>query len=87
MSATICVREDDLIQHLDGEFTMRVPNANGREQILSVQKDGSPGKHDRYNPDGSEYFGPFEKGARVGNKILLSDSGYPTGHFAVLILG
>lgn len=74
ITAAPCVSADRLILQPDGQYTMRVGDA-----VLSIQPDGTF----QTRPLGTA--GPWEKGPRVGNKIVLSDPAYPTGSYAVLV--
>lgn len=76
MSATTVIRQSDLLPQPDGQYTVRVPNGG----VLSVQPDGSL----QSRPAGTT--GPWEKGSVVGNKFVLTDSGYPTGAYALLVV-
>lgn len=87
MSATICVRSDQLIAQPDGQFTVRVflkdahDDKKLNEFVVSVQADGSIG----YRSPGTA--GPYEKGQRLGNTLVFTDPSYPAGAYALLLVG
>ena len=76
MSATICIRASTLIPQPDGTFAVAVTHG-----VLSVQPDGS------LQTRPADQVGPWEKGTRDGSRLVFSDPAYPTGSYALLVVG
>lgn len=78
--ATPAVSSDRLVQSGDGFVVRYKAPISQEEGILSIQPDGSFG----WRQAGTD--GPWEHGKKEGNKLVFSDSAYPTGSYALLIV-
>ena len=77
-NASLYITKDRLIPIAGGAFAVRYGPADS-QLVLSVQADGSVQSRVQ------SAIGPWETFRLSGNKAIVSDSGYPTGSYALLL--